>query len=36
MALNVMQKDKTKGSLKGKLMHAAWDDRYRARLLASF
>ena len=36
MALNVMQKDTTKGSLRGKFMRAGWDDRYLARLLALF
>jgi predicted transposase YbfD/YdcC len=35
-ALNVMQKDTTKGSLRGKFMRAGWDDRYLARLLALF
>jgi predicted transposase YbfD/YdcC len=28
MALNVMQKDTTKGSLRGKIRHAGWDERY--------
>jgi predicted transposase YbfD/YdcC len=36
IALNVMQKDTNKGSLKGKFMRAGWDDRYLARLLALF
>jgi predicted transposase YbfD/YdcC len=36
MALNVMQKDTTKGSLRGKFMRAGWDERYLARLLALF
>jgi len=36
MALNVMQKDITKGSLRTKLMRAGWDDHYLARLLALF
>ena len=36
MALNVMQKDATKGSLRGKFMRAGWDDAYLARLLALF
>ena len=36
MALNVMQKDTSKGSLRGKFMRAAWDERYLARLLALF
>ena len=34
MALNVIQKDTTKGSLRGKFMRAGWDERYLARLLA--
>ena len=36
MALNVMQKDTTKGSLRGKFMRAGWDERYLARLFALF
>jgi predicted transposase YbfD/YdcC len=36
MALNVMQKDKSKNSLRGKFLRAGWDDRYLARLLALF
>src|SRR3974390_43942 len=36
MAMNVMQKDATKGSLRGKFMRAGWDERYLARLLALF
>ena len=36
MALNVMQKDKTKESLRGKFLRASWDDRYLVRLLALF
>ena len=36
MALNVMQKGTTKGSLRGKFMRAGWDNRYLARLLALF
>ena len=36
MALNVMQKDPSKGSLRGKFMRAAWDDRYLARITALF
>jgi predicted transposase YbfD/YdcC len=36
MALNVMQKETTKGSLRGKFMRAGWDERYLARLLALF
>ena len=33
MALNVMQKDATKGSLRGKLKQAAWDETYLAKLV---
>ena len=33
-ALNVMQTDTTKGSLRGKFVRAGWDDRYLARVLA--
>jgi predicted transposase YbfD/YdcC len=36
MALNVMQKDATKGSFRGKLKRAGWDDGYLSRLLALF
>ena len=36
MALNVMQKDTTKGSLRGKFKRAGWDDAYLAKLLALF
>jgi predicted transposase YbfD/YdcC len=36
MALNVMQKDTTKGSLRGKIKRAGWDDRYLKALLALF
>jgi len=36
MAINVMQKDPTKGSLRGKLKRAGWDDTYLASLLALF
>jgi hypothetical protein len=36
MALNVMQKDKTKGSMPVKFMRAAWDDSYLVKLLALF
>jgi hypothetical protein len=32
----VMQKDKTKSSLRGKLKRAGWDDAYLARLVALF
>jgi hypothetical protein len=33
MALNVMQRDGQKGSLRGKFKRAGWDDAYLARLL---
>jgi predicted transposase YbfD/YdcC len=36
MALNVMQKDKTKSSTRVKFMRAAWDESYLAKLLAMF
>jgi len=36
MALNVMQKDATKGSLRGKFKRAGWNDAYLAGLLALF
>jgi len=36
MALNVMQKDASKGSLRGKFKRAGWDDAYLSHLLASF
>jgi predicted transposase YbfD/YdcC len=36
MALNLMQKDATKGSLRGKFKRAGWNDAYLARLLALF
>jgi predicted transposase YbfD/YdcC len=36
MALNVMQKDPTKGSLRGKFKRAGWDDAYLTKLLALF
>jgi predicted transposase YbfD/YdcC len=36
MALNVMQKDATKGSLRGKFKRAGWDEVYLAKLIASF
>jgi hypothetical protein len=36
MALNVMQKDPTKGSLRGRIKRAGWDDRYLKTLLALF
>ena len=36
MALNVMQKDASKASFRGKLKRAGWDDAYLSRLLALF
>ena len=34
MAINVMQKEGTKGSLRGKFKHAAWNESYLNSLLA--
>jgi hypothetical protein len=36
MALNVMRKDNSKTSLRGKFKLAAWDDGFLAKLLALF
>ena len=36
MALNVMQKDGEKGSLRGKIKRAGWDEAYLAKLLTLF
>ena len=36
MALNVIQKDTSKGSLRGKLKRAGWDEAYLSSLLALF
>ena len=36
MALNVMQKEGSKGSLRGKFKRAGWDDAYLSKLLALF
>jgi predicted transposase YbfD/YdcC len=36
MALNVMQKDGSKGSLRGKFQRAGWNDAYLSRLLGLF
>lgn len=36
MALNVMQKERSKGSLRGKFKRAGWDDAYLRRLLPTF
>lgn len=34
MAINIIQKDPSKGSLRGKIKRAGWDDAYLAQLLA--
>jgi hypothetical protein len=34
MAINLMQKDPARGSLRGKFKRAGWDDAYLSRLLA--
>ncbi len=34
MAMNIMQKEGSKGSLRGKFKRAGWDDTYLCRLLA--
>jgi hypothetical protein len=36
MALNVMQKDGTKGSLRGKFKRAGWENAYLAKLIALY
>jgi hypothetical protein len=36
MALNIMQKDPAKGSLRGKFKRAGWNDAYLTSLLARF
>ena len=36
MAMNLMQKDGEKGSLRGKIKRAGWDEAYLARLLTLF
>jgi hypothetical protein len=36
MPTNVMQKDTTKGSLRGKFKRAGWDESYLSSLLALF
>jgi hypothetical protein len=36
MALNVMQKEGSKGSLRGKFKRAGWDDAFLSQLLATF
>jgi hypothetical protein len=36
VALNVLEKETSKGSLRGKFKRAGWDDTYLARLLAPF
>ena len=34
MAMNMMQRDPSKGSLRGKLKRAGWNDAYLTRILA--
>ena len=36
MALNVMQKDTSKGPLRGKRKRASWDENYLKAMLALF
>lgn len=36
MAINIMQKDKQKGSLRGKIKRAGWDDAYLTKLIGLF
>ena len=36
MALNVMQKEPSKGSLRGKFKRAGWDEAHLIKLLALF
>jgi hypothetical protein len=36
MALNVIQAEPSKGSLRGKLKRAGWDDAYLTKLLKLF
>jgi len=36
MALNVIQAEPSKGSLRGKLKRAGWDDAYLTKLLELF
>jgi hypothetical protein len=36
MAINAMQRDTAKGSLRGKFKRAGWDDAYLTSLLALF
>ena len=36
MAINIMQKDKEKGSLRGKIKRAGWDDTYLMKLIGLF
>jgi predicted transposase YbfD/YdcC len=36
MALNAMQKEGSKGSLRGKIKLAGWDDAFLSKLLAQF
>ncbi len=36
MALNAMQKEGSKGSLRGMIKHAGWNDAFLSRLLVQF
>jgi hypothetical protein len=36
MAMNVLQKEGSKGSLRGKFKRAGWDDAFLSQLLAAF
>jgi hypothetical protein len=36
MAINAMQKEGSKGSLRGKFKRAAWDDQFLTSLLTAF
>jgi len=36
MVINAMQKEGSKGSLRGKFKRAGWDDRFLSRLLEMF
>jgi predicted transposase YbfD/YdcC len=36
IAINPMQKEETKGALRGKFKQAGWNDAYLTRLLAQF
>jgi hypothetical protein len=36
MVLNAMQKEGSKGSLRGKIKRAGWDDKFLSHLLSLF